>query len=66
MIDGSEHILVYIYNVNTESELQNILKELSKLMKMVNVTQRKQIVLAGHFDLFYDSNVEAKGEANQF
>ena len=50
-IDGSEYILVNIYNANTESEL----------MKKVNITHGKQIVLAGGFNLFFDSNLEALG-----
>ena len=59
-IDGSEYILVNIYNANIESEQLKVLNDLSELMKKVNITHGKQIVLAGDFNLFFDSNLEAK------
>ena len=37
------------------------MKDLGRLMKKINIAQRKQIVLAGHFSLFYDSDLEDKG-----
>ena len=55
MIDGYEHTLVKIYNANTESEALKLLRDLSKLMKNVNITQGKQ-----NFNLFFDSNLETK------
>ena len=60
-IDGSEYILVNFYNANTESEQLKVINDLSELMKKVNITQGKQIVLAGDFNLFFDSNLEATG-----
>ena len=58
--DGSEYILVNIYNANIESEQLKVLNDLSELMKKVNITHGKQVVLAGDFNLFFDSNLEAK------
>ena len=63
-IDGPEDILVNIYNANIESEQLKILNDLSELMKKVNITYGKQIVLAGDSNLFFDSNLES--EATQF
>ena len=40
-IDGSEYILVNIYNANIESEQLKVLNDLSELMKKVNITHRK-------------------------
>ena len=60
-IDGSEYVLINIYNANIESEQLKVLNDLSELMKKVNITHGKQIVLAGDFNLFFDSNLEAKG-----
>ena len=40
-VDGSEYILVNIYNANTESEQLKVLNDLSELMKKVNITHRK-------------------------
>ena len=51
-IDGSEYILVNIYNANTESEQLKILNDLSELMKKVNITHGKEIVLASDFIYF--------------
>ena len=59
-IDGPEDILVNIYNANIESEQLKVLNDLSELMKKVNITHGKQIVLAGDFNLFFDSNLEGK------
>ena len=53
MIDGSEHILVNIYNANTESKQLKVLNNLSELIKMFNTTPRKQIVLASDCNLFF-------------
>ena len=61
MIDGSDYILVNIYNGNTEFEHLKVLNDLSELMKKVNTTHRRKIVLSGDFNLFFDSNLEVKG-----
>ena len=60
-IDGSEYILVNFYNGNTESEHLKVLTDLSELMKKVIITQEKEVVLAGDFNLFSDTNLEAMG-----
>ena len=60
MIYASEYILVNIYNANTDSKQLKVLNDLSKLMKKLNITQEKQNVLAGDFNLFFSSNLEAK------
>ena len=54
-------ILVNIHNTNTESEQSKILNDLNELMKKVNTTHGKQIVLAGDINLFFDNNLEAMG-----
>ena len=61
-IDGSEYILANISNTNKESEQLKDLNDLSELMKKVNITRGKQIVLAGDLNLFFDSNLEARGD----
>ena len=40
-IDGSEYILVNIYNANIESEQLKVLNDLNELMKKVNITHGK-------------------------
>ena len=58
-IDGSEYILVNIYNANTEDKQLKVLNDLSELMRKVNLRHWKQIVLAGDFNLLFDSNLKA-------
>ena len=58
-IDGSEYILVNIYNANTEGKQLKVLNDLSELMKKVSLRYGKQIVLAGDFNLLFDSNLKA-------
>ena len=60
-IDGSQYILANIYNANIGRERLKVLNDLSELMKKVNRTHGKQIVLAGDFDLFFDSKLEVNG-----
>ena len=52
MTDGSEYILVNIYNANTESKQLRVLNDLSKPVKKVSITHGNQFVLAGDFSLF--------------
>ena len=61
-IDGSEYILANISNTNKESEQLKDLNDLSELMKKVNIIHGKKIVLAGDLNLFFDSNLEARGD----
>ena len=42
------------------SEQLKVLNDLSELVKKVNITHGKQILLAGDFNLFLDSNLEAE------
>ena len=60
-IDEYEYNPINIHNANIESEQLKVLNDLSEPMKKVNITHEKQIVLAGDFNLFFDSNLEAKG-----
>ena len=60
-IDGSEYLLVNIYNANIESGQLNVLNDLSEQMKKVTITHGKQTFLADDFNLFFDSNLGAKG-----
>ena len=47
--------------MQAQSEQLKALNHLSELMKKVNITQGKQIVLASDFNLFFNSNLEAMG-----
>ena len=38
-----------------------VLNDLSEIIKKVSITYGKQIVLADDFNLFFDSNLDAKG-----
>ena len=48
-IDGSEYILVNIYNANTESEQLKVLNGLHELMKKINITHGMQLLILIYF-----------------
>ena len=60
-IDEIRYVLVHIYNANTEVEQVQVLSELSELVKNINFSQENRIVLAGDFNVFFDSKLETKG-----
>ena len=60
-IDGTDYILVNIYNANTETEQIKVLNNLHLLLDSLDIHQNKQIILAGDFNLFLDTTLEAEG-----
>ena len=60
-IDCTDYILVNICNANTETEQIKILNNLHLLLDSLDIHQNKQITLAGDFNLFLDTTLEAEG-----
>ena len=60
-IDDTDYILVNIYNANTETEQIKVLNNLHLLLDSLDIHQNKQIILAGDFNLFLDTTLEAEG-----
>ena len=60
-IDGTEYLLINLYNWNTEPEQLKILESLSKLLKYFQDISEKSIIFAGDFNLFFDQKLKPAG-----
>ena len=61
IIDDVKFVLINIYNCDTESQLLT-LTELRKILQNVEDNENKNIIIEGHFDFYFNSKLEAKGE----
>ena len=61
-INDSEYILINLYNADTEKEQIEVLSDLFALLKTFDINPRKQLIMAGDFNLFFNSNLDAAGE----
>ena len=52
-IDGTEYLLINLYNGNIEPEQLNILEGLSKILKDFQGLSENNIIFAGDFNLFF-------------
>ena len=48
-------------NANTEKEQSEVLNNLFALLKTFDINPNKHIIMAGDFDLFFDSKLDAAG-----
>ena len=60
-INDSEYILINLYNANTENEQIDVLSSLFELLAKCDISLTKQLVMAGDFNLFFNSKLEAQG-----
>ena len=60
-INVSEYILITLYNANTEKEQIDALSSFFELLEEFYIIRTKQLVMAGDFNLFFNSKLEAKG-----
>ena len=60
-INDSEYILINLYNANTENEQINVMSSLFELLGEYDISPTKQLVMAGDFNLFFNSKLEAQG-----
>ena len=60
-INDSEYILINLYNANTENEQIDVLSSLFELLGEFDISPTKQLVMAGDFNLFFNSKLEAQG-----
>ena len=58
--DGTDYILVNIYNTDTGNEQIKALNKLHIFFISLNMYQYKQIILVGDFNLFLDTTLEAR------
>ena len=59
--DGTEYLLVNLYNGNTESEQLKTLRTLSDMLNKIDHFRDKNIINAGDFNLFFISKLESHG-----
>ena len=60
-INDSEYILINLYNAKTENEQIDVLSSLFELLEEFDISPTKQLVMAGDFNLFFNSKLEAQG-----
>ena len=58
-IDGSDYLLINLYNANTEREQLTKFKNLNKLLKDFEDFHDEKVIFAGHFNLIFDKNLES-------
>ena len=50
--------MINLYNVNTENEQMDVLRSLFELLEEFDMSPEKQLVIAGDFNLFFNSKLE--------
>ena len=53
--------MINLYNANTENEQIGVFSSLCKLLEEFDTSLTKQLVMAGDFNLFFNSELEAQG-----
>ena len=59
-INDVNFVLINLYNANTETEQVSVLNNLSSLLENFDLTSEKNLILAGDFNLFLHSKLDAK------
>ena len=59
-INDANFVLINLYNANTETEQVSVLNNLLSLLKDIDVTLEKKLILARRFNLFLNSKLDAK------
>ena len=60
-IDDEIFLLINLYNPNTEAEQVKTLCELERMLDIFSLDSYKNILFAGDFNCFFNSNLEASG-----
>ena len=60
-IDDEIFLLINLYNTNTDAELFKELCELEQMLEIFSLGSCKNIIFAGGFNCFSNSNLEASG-----
>ena len=60
-INNVSFVVINLYNANTETEQVSVLNNLSPLLEKFDVTLEKNLILAGDFNFFLNSKLDAKG-----
>ena len=60
-IDGSDFLLINIYNANTEKEQVSVLNELTTILSNFENNLNHNVIIAGDLKNFFDASLDAKG-----
>ena len=60
-VDDEIFLLINLYNPNTEAEQVKTLCELERMLDIFSLDSYKNILFAGDFNCFFNSNLEASG-----
>ena len=60
-VNDSEYILINLHNANNEKKQINVFSNMFALLKKFDINPKKQIIMAGDFNLLFDSKLDAQG-----
>ena len=60
-INDFEYTLINLYNANPEKEQIDILNNMFVLLEKLDTNPKKQLIMAGDFNLFLDPKLDAQG-----
>ena len=60
-IDAKNFLLINLYNPNTENEQVEVLNTLLTMMKTIDINENTNLLLAGDFNVFFNTNLECSG-----
>ena len=58
-INDSEYILINLYNADNAKEEIDVLNNMFVLLEKFDTSSKKQLIMAGDFNLFFDSKLDA-------
>ena len=58
-INDSEYILINLYNSDNAKEEIDVLNNIFVLLEKFDTNSKKQLIVAGDFNLFFDSKLDA-------
>ena len=58
-INDSEYILINLYNSDNAKEEIDVLNNIFVLLEKFGTNSKKQLIVAGDFNLFFDSKLDA-------
>ena len=60
-VNGSEYILINLYNANTKKEQTNVFSNMFVLSQKFDINKKNEMIMAGDFNLFFDSKLDVRG-----
>ena len=62
-MDAKKFVLINLYNPNTENEQVEVLNTLLTMMKTIDINENTNLLLAGDFNVFFNTNLECSGSS---